>query len=65
MEGVCTLIKLLDTSISAAKFFISNKALKALSQGTLINSAEIEPATSSPTKTLMSPTLPINCIASA
>ena len=25
MEGVCTLIKLLDTSISAEKFFISKK----------------------------------------
>ena len=37
---------------------------KALSQGTSINSAEIAPATSSPTKILISPILPINFMVS-
>ena len=43
---------------------MSSNALKALSQGTLLRSADIEPATSSPTKILIPPTFPINCIAS-
>ena len=52
------------TSISAAKFFISNNALNALSQGTLLSSAVIAPATSSPTRILTSPILAIKPMAS-
>ena len=43
---------------------MSNKALNALSHGTSTNSAEIAPATSSPTNILISPILPIKLMAS-